>query len=136
MAVSRFVSRKGCYMYGKLRRSDFLPVGAEKEDEILERVYDNESSGSDCDRGLQFVAAWSCDPFGEDNDAERLSIDCIDFADMDVDQVTSEASEDERARGMEHLGSGQLDALAEEGMGSEPLGVSPTIGDRFADDFM
>ena len=45
VAVSRFQSRAGCHWYGKLRRSDFLPVGEEKEDEVLERGVESESTG-------------------------------------------------------------------------------------------
>ena len=33
VAASRFKSRSGCFLYGKLRRTDFLPVGQEKEQE-------------------------------------------------------------------------------------------------------
>ena len=55
MAVSRFVSRKGCYLYGKLRRTDFLPVGEEREDEVLERGWDSVTSSSDSEHGLQYI---------------------------------------------------------------------------------
>ena len=44
VAVSRFQSRAGCHWFGKLRRSDFLPVGEEKEDEVLERGFESEST--------------------------------------------------------------------------------------------
>ena len=37
VACSRFKTRAGCFLYGKLRRTDFLPVGEEQEDEVLER---------------------------------------------------------------------------------------------------
>lgn len=48
VAVSRFQTRCGCHLYGKVRRSDFLPVGEEKEDEVLTRGIESESeSGSD-----------------------------------------------------------------------------------------
>ena len=39
VGASRFRERAGVYLYGKLRRTDFLPVGEEKEDEVLERGY-------------------------------------------------------------------------------------------------
>ena len=39
VAVSRFRTRAGCHLYGKLRRSDFLPVGEDKESEQLDRGY-------------------------------------------------------------------------------------------------
>ena len=55
VAVSRFVSKKGCYLYGKLRRTDFLPVGEEREDEVLERGWDSVTSSEDSEHGLQYV---------------------------------------------------------------------------------
>ena len=42
VAISRFKFRSTCYLYGMLRRSDFLPVGAEREDEVLTRGHDSE----------------------------------------------------------------------------------------------
>ena len=44
----------GCYLYGRIRRSDFLPVGEEREDEVLERGYDSVDSSDDEDRGLEY----------------------------------------------------------------------------------
>ena len=44
VACSRFKSRSGCYLYGKMRRSDFLPVGGIPEEEVLERGYFSVSS--------------------------------------------------------------------------------------------
>ena len=55
MAVSRFVSRKGCNLNGKLRRTDFLPVGEEKEDEVLERGWDLETSSDNSEHGMQYI---------------------------------------------------------------------------------
>ena len=38
VAASRFRRRGGCYLYGHLHRTDFLPVGGDgNEDEVLER---------------------------------------------------------------------------------------------------
>ena len=58
VAVSRFKSRAGCFIYGKLRRTDFLPVGPELPDEQIERGYisattDSEDEGyrNQCDEG-------------------------------------------------------------------------------------
>ena len=54
VACSRFKSQNGGYLYGKLRRSDFLPVGASKDSEQVERGYQSESSdGSDYSGGLE-----------------------------------------------------------------------------------
>ena len=44
VGVSRFRTRAGCFLYGKLRQTDFLPVGDEKEDEVLERGIESETS--------------------------------------------------------------------------------------------
>ena len=45
VACSRFKSRQGVCLYGKLRRSDFLPMGATKDAEQLERGYQSDSLG-------------------------------------------------------------------------------------------
>ena len=47
VAVSRFKTRAGVHVFGKLRRTDFLPVGDEKEDEVLERGILSETSDED-----------------------------------------------------------------------------------------
>ena len=47
VAVSRFRSRHGCFLHGKLRMTDFLPVGEEKEEEVTERGYLSLSDDSD-----------------------------------------------------------------------------------------
>ena len=39
VAINRLRTRAGCHLNGKLRRSDFLPVGEEQVDEQLERGY-------------------------------------------------------------------------------------------------
>ena len=44
--MSWFKTKQGSYVYGKLRRTDFLPVGDEREDEILERGLLSASSDS------------------------------------------------------------------------------------------
>lgn len=54
MAVSRFSSRLGCHLYGRIRRTDFLPVGEDRDDEVLEREYDSVDSSDDEDRGMQY----------------------------------------------------------------------------------
>ena len=59
VAVSRFTTKQGCYLYGKLRCTDFLPVGDEREDEVLERGLLSASSASDSEEsmsgGMQYV---------------------------------------------------------------------------------
>ena len=54
-------------MYGKLRRSDFLPVGAEKEDEVLERGYESVSSDDSDGCGLEYAMSE-----GDEDDNEVL----------------------------------------------------------------
>ena len=44
VAVSRFKTKAACHLYSKLRQTDFLPVGEEKEDEVLERGMQSETS--------------------------------------------------------------------------------------------
>jgi hypothetical protein len=47
VAVSRFRSKAGCFLYGKLRHTDFLPVGFDKEEEVWERGVHSETSEED-----------------------------------------------------------------------------------------
>ena len=54
-------ARSRCWLYGRLRRTDFLPVGDVKEDEVLERGYESEDSGDDCARGLEYAFASDSD---------------------------------------------------------------------------
>ena len=50
VAISRFRTRAGCHLYGKLRLSDFLPVGVDRDDEVWERGDSSmASSGSEYD---------------------------------------------------------------------------------------
>ena len=44
VGASRFKSRDGCYLYGRIRRTDFLPVGKPREDEVIERGMESEST--------------------------------------------------------------------------------------------
>ena len=53
VAVSRFNTQAGCYLYGKVRVSDFLPAGEEKEDEVLDRGYYSVSSDDSEGCGLE-----------------------------------------------------------------------------------
>ena len=55
VACSRFKRRDGCYVYGKLRQSDFLPVGEEQEDEVLVRGYHSLSSDDSDGCGLEYA---------------------------------------------------------------------------------
>ena len=55
VGVSRFRTRLGCYLYGKLRRTDFLPVGEEQADEVLQRGALSEDLSSDD----EMLPAWA-----------------------------------------------------------------------------
>ena len=55
VAVSRFKSRAGCFLYGKMRRTDFLPVGEVQTDEVLERDIESQSSDEDDGCGLEYA---------------------------------------------------------------------------------
>ena len=75
VGCSRFKSRAGCHLYGKLRQSDFLPVGEDKEDEVWERGIDsmdeNESEYEDLEQ--------ACDSESEyDEVYERRSLSSVD----------------------------------------------------------
>ncbi len=77
VAVSRFQSRAGCYVYGKLRRSDFLPVGPEREDEVLERGYLSVSSDDEEGEGLEHAFA--------DQSDEEYEADADDYGTVTAD---------------------------------------------------
>ena len=55
VGCSRFKTRGGCYVYGKIRRSDFLPAGEEKPDEVLERGYHSVDSEDNEGCGLEYA---------------------------------------------------------------------------------
>ena len=55
VAASRFRTRGGCFLYGHKRRTDFLPVGGEGADEVLERGYDSLSDDDEDGRGLEYA---------------------------------------------------------------------------------
>ena len=69
VACSRFKFRTGCYLYGKLRQNDFLPVGPELEDEVLERGYESVSSADSDGRGLEYAMNDS-----QQDDADALEL--------------------------------------------------------------
>ena len=82
VGCSRFKSRRGCYLYGKLRRSDFLPVGEEKEDEVLERGYESLDSSDDEGMGLEHACQSNAfDDIDEDEEGAEAGMVDIDFMD-------------------------------------------------------
>ena len=59
VGASRFRSRDGLFLYGKIRRSDWTPIGKQKDHWALTRGCDSMSSDSDHDSGKSFSV--SCD---------------------------------------------------------------------------
>ena len=78
VACSRFKFRNGCYLYGKLRRSDFLPVGEPKEDEVLERGYHSKDSSDSDGSGLEYAFAGGEDDY-VDTIGEVGEYGCLDI---------------------------------------------------------
>ena len=83
VAVSRFMFKSTCFLYGKLRRTDFLPVGPErKEEEVLERGYESLDSDNEdkdeCDWGMR-----EADEDAYDDDLPQLIVpdgnELVDF---------------------------------------------------------
>ena len=76
VAASRFKTRSGCYLYGKLRTSDFLPVGPDLASEHLESGYESESSGASDGAGLEYAYP---EDSGEESDAPDPSAYAANF---------------------------------------------------------
>ena len=82
VAVSRFKSRNGVYVYGKLRRTDFLPVGPELESEILERGYLSVDSEDEEGRGLEHAHGEGQYEMDSDLDeSNHNALSSVDFPD-------------------------------------------------------
>ena len=89
-------------MYGKLRQTDFLPVGEEKEDEVLERGYLSLSDSDEDGPGLEhafserifdaFDVAEDTNPCVDFGDGLELVSD--PFADVDTTETSNQASVD------------------------------------------
>ena len=74
VGASRFKRRSGCFVFGKLRRTDFLPVGEPKDGEVLQRGYHSVDSEDDEGRGIERL--WE-NKDGEDSDAwSQVSDSC------------------------------------------------------------
>ena len=82
VAVSRFQSKGGVYIFGKLRRTDFLPVGPELESEVLKRGYLSEDSEHEDGCGLEY--AHPEDSEDMESDLEEVGhnvLNSVDFPD-------------------------------------------------------
>ena len=98
VAVSRFRTRAGCHLYGKLRRSDFLPVGEDRKDEQLERgYYSLNSSDSEYDGAENYGHGMygENDSSGEDEDMTKIGSGMFNenvSSDEDGDRVLKPAN--------------------------------------------
>ena len=72
VAISRFRTRAGCHLYGKLRQSDFLPVGVDLDDEVWERGDDSMNSGDSEYEGAHMRG----DPNDPDNSDSESEYEC------------------------------------------------------------
>ena len=61
VGASRFRSRDGLFLYGRIRQSDWTPVGPQKDDWALRRGCDSMSSESDHDSGKSFSVSSESD---------------------------------------------------------------------------
>ena len=86
MGVSRFRTRGGCYLYGKAQRTDFLPVGPNRDDEVLERGYDSVSTEEGEGADLEYAYASSEDE-EVDRDLTAGSAACLEPGLLECDFV-------------------------------------------------
>ena len=77
VAASRFKTRDGCYLYGKVRRTDFLPVGGDSEDEVLERGNMSETSDDEDGHGMD-EAFGSCGAAFDADSQDDCTAVCMD----------------------------------------------------------
>ena len=63
---NRFRARYGCYFFGKLRRTDFLPVDPDDSVEVLERGHESVDSGDEDGCGLERMGAGEQRDWGTD----------------------------------------------------------------------
>ena len=80
VAVSRFKSREGCFLYGKLRQTDFLPVGEDLKSEILDRGVLSETTDTE-DEGREYVGMGADPNFSVDDLDPAFMANDPDFQD-------------------------------------------------------
>ena len=90
VGVSRFRSRAGVYIYGKLRRTDFLPVGPALETEVLKRGYYSVDSDDDEGAGLEYAfAEQEEESDGEPGPDRGNVLQDVDFLGLEADSMDS-----------------------------------------------
>ena len=85
VGASRFRSRQGLFLYGRIRRSDWTPVGPQKDDWALRRGCDSMSSESDHDSGKSSSVS-------SDSDTRNCESDDSDEAGFIGEETDSDAS--------------------------------------------
>ena len=89
VGVSRFRSREGVYIFGKLRRTDFLPVGLELETEVLQRGYDSVDSDDEEGAGLEYAFAEEDEESDTEVGVDRGNVlGDVDFVGLAADAAT------------------------------------------------
>ena len=75
-----------CFWYGKLRRTDFLPIGPDRDDEVFERGSDSVDSDSEEDCEMAYACGMNSAfmPLSDGEESECERHDCIgnDLADF------------------------------------------------------
>ncbi len=84
--MSRYRSRAGAHIFGKVRRTDFLPVGEDKDTEVLQRLDGSQSSSEDdvVGHSLADLMYQSEEELGEKVDANLLE-DTSDLLGIDFE---------------------------------------------------
>ena len=75
VAARRLRTREGSFLFGNLRRTDFLPVGGEEADEVLDCSYESLSDDDNDGRGLEYACEGNSSVFDCLEDASAPSID-------------------------------------------------------------
>ena len=68
-----------------MRRTDFLPVGGEGGDEVLERGYDSLSDDDEDGRGLEYACEGDSDIFENNVSIAELASKCANSATDDYE---------------------------------------------------
>ena len=95
MYVCSFIAL--CYWYGKLRRTDFLPIGPDRDDEVFERGSDSADSDSEEDCEMAYACgmnkAFMPLSDGEQSESERQHCmgndldDFLPYKDSDAEET-------------------------------------------------
>ena len=87
-------------MYGKLRRTDFLPVSHEMDDEVLERGWDSVTSSSDSEHGQQYVGRSALAGFEEDGMDSAAEVSDTGSEHIGINSLAEGISDDDMGLGL------------------------------------